>query len=550
MSIILTLHRLIYESIELFLICFFQLDILILMFNRIRHRLMLQRWLNITIDSLYWASLLVGVTVILMHRLIGVSGLYVPVAFVGVPVVVWFWLQTVPIHDRLVIQYAESTTGQTGLLWFGSEVEDSEWHQKVNTQWLSVPIPRLSVPSDWKGMMLALCVALATLWIPIKTDKQFQPLVESEMTQLENTLEQLEALTVEEDASIEEWREQISALNQEDKVSSILRQSDYLQDQMNQRQSEMMDAIQEGMEALESGEEQSMTQAMKSLQDQGLIPKSAKDEQALASQAMESSQQGQSQDGEQDSTSSKEQDNQQQNGQSQNGQQQNGQQTGTQSQSSDDQGSQNQKDGQQSEQAQDLMSSAQQQKEQLQQQMSQIQERMQKMQQQQQSNGMQSMNNEQLKQMQQQMSQQSQQSQSGEGMSPGAQPGQSQAGGSKENGEPCELGTPNCMPSKGGETAPLTYGASNPLAVSDGNLASIEGVTEVDWNHNVYFGQGAGEFSGTTSSQINDGTVSGSTAESSFNNERIPPNQRGVVQRFFSTSSSNQGANDDNNTQP
>ena len=135
--------------------------------------------------------------------------------------------------------------------------------------------------------MLALCVALATLWIPIKTDKQFQPLVESEMTQLENTLEQLEALTVEEDASIEEWREQISALNQEDKVSSILRQSDYLQDQMNQRQAEMMDAIQEGMEALESGEAQSMTQAMNSLQDQGLIPKSAKDEQALASQAME-----------------------------------------------------------------------------------------------------------------------------------------------------------------------------------------------------------------------------------------------------------------------
>jgi hypothetical protein len=175
---------------------------------------------------------------------------------------------------------------------------------------------------------------------------------------------------------------------------------------------------------------------------------------------------------------------------------------------------------------------------------------MQQMQQQQQSSGVQSLNNEQLKQMQQQMQQMSQQSQSGDEQSSDAQPGQSQAEGSTEKGEPCELGTPNCVPSKGGETAPLTYGAANPLPVSDGNLASIQGVTEVDWNHNVYFGQGAGEFSGTASSQSNTGTVSGSPVASSFNNERIPPNQRGVVQRFFSTPSSNPGVNDDNNTQP
>lgn len=505
---------------------------------------MLQCWLNTVIDSLYWVSLGIGVLIVLMHRVLGISGAYVPILIAVTPIVVWFWVQRTPIQERVVIQYAESVTGQTGLLWFGSEVPDADWQQQVDSQWVRVPIPDLSVPSEWKGMVLVLCVAVATLWVPLKKATPFQPLVETEMTQLESTLEQLEALTVEEDTEIEEWREQISELAKDDNVSSILRQSDYLQEQMSQRQSEMMDAIQEGMDALESGEEQSMTQAMKSLQDQGLIPQSAKDEEALASQSEGASQQGQSQSGEQKSTTSKEQTNQ-----TQNGQQQNGQQSSTQNQSGDKQSNQS-GEQQQSKSSQNANSSVQQQHEQLQQQMSQIQERMQQMQQQQQSSGIQSLNNEQLKQIQQQMQKMSQQAQSGTGQSSEAQPEQSPAEGGNEKGEPCELGTPNCVPSKGGETAPLTYGTANPLSVSDGNLASIQGVTEVDWNHNVYFGQGAGQFSGTASSQSNTGIVSGGPTTSSFNNERIPPNQRGVVQRFFSTPSTNQGVNNDNNTQP
>ena len=75
--------------------------------------------------------------------------------------------------------------------------------------------------------------------------------------------------------------------------------------------------------------------------------------------------------------------------------------------------------------------------------------------------------------------------------------------------------------------------------VPEANLSIIQGVTEVDWDQSVYFGEGPGQYSGSIieTQQQNEGISTGVTVGTT-SSIAVPPNQRKVVQQYFSNESS------------
>ena len=449
----------------------------------IRRRLFVQRWINITSDWAGKTALVLGMMVLISHRVFAVDAVWTMVLIVLMPVYTWIWLKRTPVEEREVRQYAERSSGETGLLWFENEVKSEDWQQQIANSWSQVQLPSVEIPTQTRWSVIALLMYTGSLWIPLKKSWAMHavPIIQQELSQIEQQLAMLDDLTIGEDQELEEWKQQIEEMSDSDDIATSLSQIDGLSDQMSTRQEEMVEALQQALDALESRGKEDLSNAMKNLQDQHLIPPSASGEDSAAPNNQIGQQAGEKASGSQNDQSAT-----------------------------------------------------------LKKEMEALKERIQSMQSAQSSGGTQmtSANNEQLQQMAKMLEETSGKSPSDKGKEGEGKEGKGANGKSNSDSEQCSLGEPGCVPGKGGtESAPLTFGEPNPLQVPEVNLSAIQGVTEVDWDNSVYFGEGPGTYSGLiVNTQNNDGSVSVVTEGTSSTNA-IPPNQRQIVQQYFSNES-------------
>lgn len=508
------------------------------MFTIIERRLKIKRWLAQTIEWYWMLSIGMGFGILVCHRLLQIEGWWLLTVVPLVPVVSWFWTPIVLKRD--VLQYAEQTSGETGMLLFGDAVASKNWRQEVDDLWKDVQPPNFEVPSSWRKSLLGTMMACLLLLIPVREDtinSVLPTLVQSEIAETKEQIEQFESLLQETDSEVENWKERIEQIEDTASVGSALRQLDQLSEQMDQRGQQAMDSLEQAMEALEQQDQQGLAEAMQQLQSQNLMPRPADATQNT--------------DGQNNATKSAE---------GTGGQEQ------TKEQQSQQQGNQSgQGEGQSlQEQLQSLQNQLQQMQQSQQSRRSQSQSKQSSSQgsqangssQSSSNKGINSMSNQELQQASQQL-QQASSSQQGKGQngSPAGQQGEGQGEDAKQglgqgkgqsagngegegesgNGEGGGEGTgdPSGDPSTGGGSAPLTYGEGS--LVPNTNLRALDGIPQVDWERSVAFGSSPGQAGDVQpTSTSTDGSVSLSNAVMTGQSQ-IPPQYRQTVQQFFST---------------
>jgi hypothetical protein len=166
------------------------------------------------------------------------------------------------------------------------------------------------------------------------------------------------------------------------------------------------------------------------------------------------------------------------------------------------------------------------QKEQLKKEIQKMQEQMKELKEGTQEGSQKKLSNEQL----QELSKQSQEG--GEGKGEGEKGKDGENGGGDESCDPFDL---DCKPSAGGGgTEVLTFGEKRLLNMGKSQSESIRTDKEVDWENTVQLGHGQGKADqGFQDNYIE--ITGGEQAQGSFSRQEIPPNQRDVVQKFFTT---------------
>lgn len=106
-------------------------------------------------------------------------------------------------------------------------------------------------------------------------------------------------------------------------------------------------------------------------------------------------------------------------------------------------------------------------------------------------------------------------------------------GDGKGSGDPCDPADPDCKPGTGGdESAALAFGKKRQLDMSNSHMEGIRTENEVDWENTVQLGQGQGNPEQGFQDQYVE-MSNGEQAQGSYSRQEIPPNQRDVVQKFF-----------------
>ena len=111
--------------------------------------------------------------------------------------------------------------------------------------------------------------------------------------------------------------------------------------------------------------------------------------------------------------------------------------------------------------------------------------------------------------------------------------GQSEKGKDGDGDEPCDPFDLDCKPGTGGGgTEALTFGEKRLLNMEESQSESIRTDKEVDWENTVQLGQGQGTadqgFQDTYKER-----AGGEQAQGSSSRQEVPPNQRDIVQKFF-----------------
>lgn len=111
--------------------------------------------------------------------------------------------------------------------------------------------------------------------------------------------------------------------------------------------------------------------------------------------------------------------------------------------------------------------------------------------------------------------------------------GQSEKGKDGDGDESCAPSEPDCEPGTGGGgTEALTFDEKRLLNMEKSQSESIRTDKEVDWENTVELGQGQG----TADQGFQDNyteRAGGEQAQGSSSRQEIPPNQRDIVQKFF-----------------
>ena len=510
------------------------------MYKKIKSGLTLQKSLNHIVEIALYVGLIHAVATVLFHRLLMVSGIWLWLMWVCVPVLTFLRLRRTPVVKEQIIRYAEEQSGETGFLWFDSEhVESEVWRAQINAKWETVQPPKLVLPPDWKKVVALLVCCVALLWVPIREDHQslLPAVVQQELAEVKDEIEAMDALTTEPDPEIEGWKESIEDIENGISVGNTLRTLDDLSQQLQQRQEEAMQSVSEAMNALEQGDGEQLSRSLESLQKQNMLPPSAKDPQMNDQNGTGADEQGQASNPQASNQVSNELDK-----------------------------SEIAKQQQLSKQLQNLQSKLQDMQQSKQSQQSQ-QRQQGSNQNGSQSSGPKSFSNEQLQQLSkiqqangtqngsasQQSSQQgSQQSGNQEGQKPGEQSGQGSQGKPESGFSQGQNGdSPNQGGSNGGDgdqkgdgpssqsgdetsgNSPLTYGANSDL-IPNTNLRALDGVPQVDWSNSVQFGTAPGQANGVQNVSIaTDGSVQ--SIAPMTGQQQVAPQHREAVKEFFAT---------------
>lgn len=509
------------------------------MYKIIQSTLLRQKSVNHFVEISLYIGLVHSVATILCHRLLMVSGGWLWLMWLLVPVFTAVKLRRDPIVNSQVIRYAEEQSGETGLLWFDTEnVEVQDWKNQINDKWEMVQPPKLTFPADTKKAVGVFCCCLALSWVPVREFEQslLPTVVQQELAQVQEDVEAMDALTTQLDPEIEGWKESIEDIENGMSVGNTLRTLDDVSQQIEQRQEEAMKSVSEAMTALEQGDGEQLSNALDALRKQNMLPPSAK-EQAVSKQNGTENGNGSDQQGDPSSNS-------QSSSQGQNDlatqQKLSEQLQELQSKIQDVQQSQQGSQGQQGQQGSNQNSA--------------------------QSSGPKSLSNEQLQQMSEMTQQTSGAQQNGQsnpqgteqsGNQSGQQSGQgskgqpgnegkqdqgangqsSGQGGAKGQGESAD-GQPSPSGDEAAGNSALSYGPESDL-IPNSNLRALDGVPQVDWENSVQFGTAPGHADGAQSVPISTGGIVQSMAPM-IGQQQIAPQHREAVKEFFATDQTDQ----------
>ena len=517
------------------------------MYAEIERQIRRQQWFNQTMQWLWWTAWGVLIGILLCHRVFTIEGYWLLLSFVVVPLLTWMMQLRYTVPKQEVLHYAENVSGGTGLIWFDSAVENTDWSKEIDSTWDSVVPPVLQVPTETRASMFVSAMSIAMLLVPLRVESNtvYPTVVEKELIDLQEDVESFEALLDDVDPEVDAWKESLEQIEQGMSVGSTLRELDQMSEQLERRKQEAMESVEQAMDALDQGDEQQLTAAIESLQKQNMMSSSIKGP-VNEDDAGDSIDQDQQTDG----------------------------QSGTEGADQKTSG------GQKTDSQQEQESIAQQQ---LQKQLEQLQQSLQKMAQkasEQKSSqsssstqqGMKSFTNDELQKMsemgqkttdssksssqkqtatgkQGQQGTQSQESQSGQGNQEGKQEGQGQEGqeGKGQQGQGQEgtgegqsgqsiggsekSNSSSGSPSDGGGTAPLTYG--NSTLIPSTNMRALEGVPQVDWENSIAFGSTPGEAGEVQTVPVSTSGTSQSNGGTSIGQIQIPPQHRQTVQDFY-----------------
>ena len=478
------------------------------MYTQIQNRLRLQHLLNYSMFFAQYVGVVLGVGILLCHRLLMVDGTWLWSVLALVPVLTVAQIQKNPILKRHVLAYAERQSGGSGFLWFEEEVgtQAASWSNAVSEKWKMVELPPIRLPSEVKRVSLLLSCCIALMWVPIRNaeSSRLPAVVQQEFELVQEEVSTMDALVEAPDPQIEAWKETLADIEDGMSVGNTLRTLDDLSQQIEQRREEAMEAVSEAMDALEQGDTEELSKSIESLRKQNMLPSSAQDKESTEGQANNSSEstgeKNTNNDGEEADASKKEMTQQQQQLSQQLQQLQSQLQQMQSSSSSSSSSSPGQGSGSNSE-------------------------------------GLQSYSNEDLQKMSEMGQGQDQGKDQGKGQmqsgssSNGNQgpPGQgqqsSQSGSQSGNAQGSDQGA------EGGGASALTYGPETDL-IPNSNLRALDGIPQVDWGNSVQFGTAPGQAGEVKTVPVStDGTVQ--SAAPMTGQQQVAPQHRTAVKEFF-----------------
>ena len=248
------------------------------MYAEIERQIRRQQWFNQTMQWLWWTAWVVLIGILLCHRVFTIEGHWLLLSFVVVPLLTWIMQLRYTVPKQKVLHYAESVSGGTGLIWFDSAVENTDWSTEIDSTWDSVVPPVLKVPTETRASVFVSAMSIAMLWVPLRveTNTGYPTVVDKELISLQEDVAFFEAVLDDVDPEVEAWKESLEQIEQGMPVGSTLRELDQMSEQLERRKEEAMESVEEAMDALEQGDEQRLTDAIQSLQKQNMMPPSTK----------------------------------------------------------------------------------------------------------------------------------------------------------------------------------------------------------------------------------------------------------------------------------